>query len=101
MFYPNPSRICLLDWKTSRKNKDKKYCHDYFLQLAAYSNALLETYRIKVTSANVCLFYDFQPPSIHTITNDEIDIYFKEFLEKLSNHKSSANNRFSAANLAR
>jgi hypothetical protein len=85
MFYPNPSRICLLEWKTSRRVKSKIDCQNYFEQLAAYSQALQETRKIKISTASLCVFYSFQSPSIYQLSKNELNEYFVDFLDKLNN----------------
>lgn len=84
IYFPNPSRICLIEWKTSRKVKSKIDCKDYFLQLAAYCQALEETRKIKISSASLCVFYAFQQPSIFRLSKEELNEYFVDFLYHLN-----------------
>lgn len=90
-WFPDPSRIVLLDWKTSNKPKKIEYCDHHFLQLAAYSNALKETYNCQIHQATVCIFYSFQKPTIFTINPDELTTWFEKFLERLKQYRIKKN----------
>lgn len=87
MYFSNPARVVLLDWKTSDKPKQEKYCHDHYLQLAAYANAVQETHKIKVSSATLCVFYDFQAPSIFNLSTEQLNNSFNSFLERLTQYQ--------------
>jgi genome maintenance exonuclease 1 len=90
-YQPDPSRYVLLDWKTSNKPKKKEYCDHHFLQLAAYANALKETYGVNVHGATVVIFYSFQEPTIFSLKPDEISEWFEKFLERLKAFRIKTN----------
>jgi preprotein translocase subunit Sss1 len=90
-WFPNPSRIVLLDWKTSNKEKKIEYCDHHFLQLAAYSQALRETYGVEVHGASVCIFYCFQAPTIFSLNPIEIKEWFNKFQERLKEFRIKKN----------
>jgi hypothetical protein len=88
--YPTPytkitatGREVLFDWKTSSKIKSIEQCEDFFLQLAAYANALRETYAVDVESASVCIFYRDSDPDVYKMRKDDIKKYFDKFLSRL------------------
>ena len=90
-WFPDPSRLVLLDWKTSNKPKKREYCDHHFLQLAAYANALKETYKCQVHQATVCIFYSFQAPTIFTVNPNELSEWFNKFLDRLKDYRIKMN----------
>lgn len=81
-------REVLFDWKTSNKLKTKDSCEDYLIQLAAYANALYETYGITVDSASVCIFYQDTSPDVFKLGQSDIGVYFDKFLFRLAEFQS-------------
>lgn len=90
-WFNNPSRIVLLDWKTSNKVKKREHCDHHFLQLSAYANALKETYGVNIHQATVCIFYAFQEPTIFTINPQELTSWFDKFQERLKQYRMKVN----------
>jgi genome maintenance exonuclease 1 len=90
-WFNDPSRIVLLDWKTSNKPKKREYCDHHFLQLSAYAQALKETYNVQVHGATVCIFYSFQRPTIFSLEPEEITEWFDKFQERIKQYRIKMN----------
>ena len=73
----------LLDWKTSRKPKPEKYVRDYYLQVAAYANAVEELMGETIDRASIVVFYDFQPPDVFKLDKEDLEFNFDLFKNRL------------------
>jgi genome maintenance exonuclease 1 len=75
--------LILLDWKTSSKIKESKYVKDYYLQLAAYSNAITECYGLNIEKAFIVVFYTFKTPDYFPMDKELLKESFELFAERV------------------
>jgi hypothetical protein len=73
----------LLDWKTSRKQKKEQYVSDYYLQVAAYCNAVEEMEQEKLDRATIVVFYNFKQTDIFKLSREDLDFQFQLFKNRL------------------
>lgn len=66
------NRVCIVDYKTSRKKKKREWIENYFLQATAYSMMLEEIYSIKATDIAIMIATDTGEPQLFHKTTEEL-----------------------------
>lgn len=78
--------LCLCDWKTARKPKRPEWITDYYLQVAAYCQAVNHVYRdygIEVKRALVAIALEDAPAQLFPLDLDELDHHWLGFQARL------------------
>ena len=76
-------KLCLVDYKSSYRNKSKGEMEEYFLQLAAYATAHDWQYNTKIDSIIVFLAIRNGQFEKTSISLDELDLYKLKWLSRL------------------
>jgi genome maintenance exonuclease 1 len=71
-------KLAIIDFKTARKLKDKKYITNYFCQAAAYAIMYEERYGIPVSRTVILISVDDEEPQVF---EERRDNYLKDLLD--------------------
>ena len=78
--------LCLCDWKTARKPKRPEWITDYYLQVAAYCQAVNHVYRdygIEVKQALVAIALEDAPAQLFPLDLAELEHHWRGFQQRL------------------
>lgn len=78
-----PGLVALIDWKTARKKKARKWRRAYELQVAAYARAVFEVYDVKVEIGAVVIAYEGEPADILWLGEADLRKAWAEFQRRL------------------
>ncbi|PSN17544.1 hypothetical protein C7271_17165 [filamentous cyanobacterium CCP5] len=87
-------QVCLCDWKTARKPKQRDWIEDYFLQIAAYRVAAQQVYAelgLVVNRGLVAIALDDQPAQRFELSEPEMEDYWHQFQQRLTQYHSHWN----------
>lgn len=81
-------KVVIYDWKTSNKKKNPSWITNYFIQIAAYSAMLYQTYGIKAESAIIVIATDKAnvQPQVFNLSRDDIGNYLRMFIEEVQTY---------------
>lgn len=83
-------QVCLCDWKTARKPKQRDWIEDYCLQIAAYRMAAHQVYAelgLRVNRGLVAIALDQQPAQLFELSGAEMDGYWSQFQKRLEQYQ--------------
>lgn len=89
-------QLCLCDWKTARKPKRREWIADYFLQVAAYVQAVnyvYQDYGIEVQRALVAIALDDQPAQLFPLDSAELTHHWQSFQRRLQTYRQRYSSR--------
>ena len=76
--------LAVIDFKTSRKPKKEEWIEDYKLQVAAYSVAVWDRYKIKISQAQIWISNEqTMDPQYFEMNTEDLKLYYNKFLERL------------------
>jgi len=76
--------FAVIDFKTSRKPKKEEWIEDYKLQVAAYSVAVWDRYKIKISQAQIWISNEqTMDPQYFEMNTEDLKLYYNKFLERL------------------
>ena len=74
----------VIDFKTARKPKKEEWIEDYKLQVAAYSVAVWDRYKIKISQAQIWISNEqTMDPQYFEMNTEDLKLYYNKFLERL------------------
>lgn len=80
-------QLTIFDWKGATRAKTPSAMGDYFLQISAYAKALEECDGVKVDRCCIVVLpEDRDECQVFQLTQDHIDYYFYEFMERLDEY---------------
>lgn len=75
--------LSIIDFKTSTSFKKKEWIEDYFLQVAAYRQAIKSVYNLQINQGVIAIAVHNDNPQIFIMSELELDYKYKLFEERL------------------
>ena len=84
--------LYLIDFKTSKKTKNRKFVEDYFLQIGGYYAIIKQENLIPIYQGKIVIFIGDQfTPQIFRMNKAQLEGYAEKFLQRLEQYKSEQN----------
>jgi genome maintenance exonuclease 1 len=75
--------LCVFDWKTASKPKQRDWITDYCLQVTAYTAAINHFYDVQINQGIIAIALEDQPAQIFHLNTQDLSNYWQQFLVRL------------------
>ena len=76
-------KLCVFDWKTASKPKQKEWITDYCLQVTAYIRAINYLYNTEINCGIIAIALADRPAQVFELSPGDLDFYWQQFIGRL------------------